>query len=432
VIDPGPPRWLPTPALSTALGLMTGLPLLAIAFNRADLVVVATPIGVSTLLALLRRSFRLPRIHVRPAASTLLEDESTDVEWEISAVEPIELVQLRLRVRGWVEAGEGDAHFVTAVQPGSPRRLSTPLRATRWGRGFLDDVVGQAYTAHGLLRADFVRAAGASIRILPLREGFRAVDAVPSAAGVVGLHRSRRPGDGIDLAGVRPFRPGDRLRRINWPVSSRTGLLHVTATYSDRDTEVVLLLDSTVDLGTSAGVAGSASAIDQAVRAAGSIAEHYLRNGDRVGLLDLSHAARPIRSRPGRAQLERLLESLLEVKVHPLGGLAVQRALSRIPANALTIALSPVLSDDVTDALAGLSRAGRSVVVVDTMPARIELVEPSAWTPTAWQLRMLHRDNVLGSLASHGVPVVPWRGSGSLDEVLHGLSRMATAPKALR
>ena len=78
------------------------------------------------------------------------------------------------------------------------------------------------------------------------------------------------------MAEVRPFRAGDRLRRINWPVSSRTGTLHVTATWSDRDTEVVLLLDTEHDLGISEGVDGRASSLDIAVRAAAAIAEHYL------------------------------------------------------------------------------------------------------------------------------------------------------------
>ena len=195
---------------------------------------------------------------------------------------------------------------------GDPRQFSYRLASTRWGRGQLDGVTLTAYTAHGLLRADEVLPVRSAVRILPLREGFTATDAVPNPTGVVGLHRSRRIGEGVDLAGVRPFVVGDRLRRINWPVSTRTGQLHVTATYSDRDTEVVLVLDTAVEVGESTN--RSASTIDQAVRAAGSIAEHYLRNGDRVGLLDLSRPGRPIRSRSGRNQLNRLIDILLEVR----------------------------------------------------------------------------------------------------------------------
>lgn len=59
---------------------------------------------------------------------------------------------------------------------------------------------------------------------------------VPRAEGLIGGHPSHRPGEGSDVAGVRPFVLGDRLRRINWRVTGRTGTLHVTSTYADRDT----------------------------------------------------------------------------------------------------------------------------------------------------------------------------------------------------
>ena len=60
-------------------------------------------------------------------------------------------------------------------------------------------------------------------------------------------------------------------------MSSRTGTLHVTSTWSDRDTHVVLLLDTEHDIGISEGIDGRASSLDIAVgRAAAAIAEHYL------------------------------------------------------------------------------------------------------------------------------------------------------------
>lgn len=429
---PDPPAWLPTPALSTAFGTMAVLPLLAIALGRPDLLVLAVPVGVAALLALLTRSYRLPTVTVQPRATTLLEGESTQLHWEITAAEALDVLQLRLRLRGWVQQPDGGSLVATTATPAAVTAFDYRLSSTRWGRGHLDGVVVCAYTAMGLLRADAVMPAAASVRVLPLREGFTAVDAVPSAAGVVGLHRSRRAGDGIDLAGIRPFVPGDRLRRINWKVSTRTGSLHVTNTYSDRDAEVVLVLDTSVEIGKSTGAEQASSSLDQAVRAAASVAEHYLRNGDRLGLLDLSRPGRPIRSRAGRGQLDRLVETLLEVRPGFGGLAATERALSRIAAHALVIVLSPLLSDEVGQALAGLTRAGRSMIVVDTLPDRIELPELSDWTELAWRIQMLRRENLAASLAAHGVPVVPWLGSGSLDAVLLGLSRMAGAPRATR
>jgi len=424
-------RWLPTPALTSAIGVLGVLPLLAVTLSRPDLLVIALPIGASALLGLLGRAYRLPRVRLRAEASTLLERESTRLLFEIEAAEGVDVLQLRPVLAGWVELPDGGRQVCTTVEPGQPRRFGYRLASTRWGRGQLDGVLLTAFTAHGMLRADEQVPVQSTFRILPLREGFTATDAVPTATGVVGLHRSRRVGEGVDLAGVRPFVAGDRLRRINWPVSSRAGQLHVTATYSDRDTEVVLALDSTVEIGESTGADRSSSTIDLAVRAAGSIAEHYLRNGDRVGLLDLGRPGRPVRSRSGRNQLNRLIDILLEVRGGSAGNLALTRALARVSPRALVIVLSPLLSDDVADALAELTRSGRAMLVVDTLPEQVEVPEHGQWTELAWQIQMLHRENLAAALLARGVPIVPWLGAGSLDAVLHRLSRLATVPRAV-
>lgn len=424
-------RWLPTPALTSALGVMALLPLLAITLSRPDLLVIALPIGVSALLGLFGRAYRLPQVSVRPEASTLLEGEPTRLLFGIAAAEPVDVLQLRPVLAGWIDLPDGGRQLCTAAEPGPPREFGYRLASTRWGRGQLDGVRLTAFTAQAMLRADELVPLQAAVRILPLREGFTATDAVPDATGVVGLHRSRRIGEGVDLAGVRPFVAGDRLRRINWPVSSRTGQLHVTATYSDRDTEVVLVLDSTVEIGESTGADGSSSTIDLAVRAASSIAEHYLRKGDRVGMLDLGRPGRPIRSRAGRNQLNRLIDILLEVRGGSVGDFAIARALARVSHRALVIVLSPLLSDDVAEALAELTRSGRAMLVVDTLPPEVQVPEQGPWTELAWQIQMLHRENLAAALLSRGVPIVPWLGAGSLDAVLRQLSRLATVPKAV-
>ena len=59
-------------------------------------------------------------------------------------------------------------------------------------------------------------------------------------------------GDGTEFAGIRPFHAGDRLRRINWRVSLRTGALHVVDAPAARRTAAVLLVvDALADYGRS-------------------------------------------------------------------------------------------------------------------------------------------------------------------------------------
>jgi uncharacterized protein (DUF58 family) len=249
----------------------------------------------------------------------------------------------------------------------------------------------------------------------------------------VGNHRSRRPGEGGELAGVRPFAPGDRLRRIDWRVSLRTRDLHVAATLSDRDAEVVLLLDVLGEVGLSGGVAGSASVLDTTVRASAAIAEHYLQRGDRVSLLEYGAAARRLRPATGRRQYLTVLEWLLDVRPDPVevdeNDYDNVFGIHHLSSDALVMVLTPLVDPRSADMLAQLTQSGRYVLAVDTLPPDATVTGGGNWTPLATRLWRLERENVLGRLREHGVPVVAWAGAGSLDLVLRDVARLALIPR---
>jgi len=429
--EPPPARWSPTSALGPAVGAAAALLTLAVLLTRQDLLLLALPLAVGTVLPLLNRARRAPVVGLRTAATTLFEGQSTTLSQQLHVPDGADVIRLRTQLEGWLELPDGGQDVCTAAGPDSDLTLEHRLFAPRWGRSRVGRVSMSVTAAHGLLRTTLTGTEMAGLATIPLRAEFSATDLVPAAQGIVGAHRSRRIGEGVDPAGVRPFAAGDRLRRINWPVSLRTGALHVTATYSDRDTEVMLVLDTAVEVGAGAGPE-SASNLDIAVRAAASIAEHYLRHGDRVAVLDLGRVGQPVRARAGQAHLFRIMDALLDVETVPVRELAVGRAMARISSRALVIMLSPLLSAAVATEAAGLSRAGRSVLVVDTLPSEVALPEPDPWITLAWRLRLIERSNLVAALADHGVPVVPWLGSGSLDQVLAGLSRTARAARVHR
>lgn len=426
-----PARWSPTAALGPVVGAAAVLLALAVLLGRQDLLLLALPLAVGAVLPLSGRARRAPVVRLRTATATLFEGQSTTVSQQLYAPDAVDVIRLRTRVEGWAELPEGGQDVCATAGRDSEVTLDHRLVAPRWGRSRIGRVSMDVTAAHGLLRTTVTGDEVAPLATFPLRAEFSATDLLPAAPGIVGAHRSRRIGEGVDPAGVRPFVAGDRLRRINWPVSLRTGDLHVTATYSDRDTEVVLVLDTAFEVGAGAGP-GTASNLDVAVRATASIAEHYLRHGDRVAVLDLGRAGRPIRPRTGQAHLFRIMDVLLDVRSAPVSELAASRAMARISSRALVIVLSPLLSAEAAVEAAGLSRAGRSVLVVDTLPADVVLPERGPWLELAWRVQLAERNGLVGALADHGVPVVPWLGSGSLDQVLAGLSRTARAARVRR
>src|SRR6266511_888825 len=238
---------------------------------------------------------------------------------------------------------------------------------------------------------------------------------------------------GLDLALVRVhMSPWLRLRRIDWRVTLRTRQLHVVATLSDRDAEVVLLLDVLSEAGRSGGIGGAASVLDTTVRAAATIAEHYLHRGDRVSLLEYGYRARRLPPASGRRQYLRVLEWLLDVRAsggeyEPSAGAFGTHLLS---ANALVVVLTPLLDLRSAAMIARLARSGRFVVAVDTLTSDVRVSRFGPWSAVAYQLWRLDGNNVTGNLRDKGVPVVSWAGAGSLDQVLRDISRLAAAPRA--
>jgi uncharacterized protein (DUF58 family) len=430
-----PPQWAPTRALARAV-LLTGVLLIgAVLLGRADLVVLAVPFAVGTAVALRRRPERAPE--VRLAADHTFLAEGGDVAATISVrnrdVVAYDLVVVRSLISPWLRIERGDRPFVSTIAPRGAADVELAGSALRWGRHPIGPAAAQPVACDGLLLGRPAVTGARGVRVYPVTEPFDADEAMPRAAGLVGAHRSRRPGEGGELAGVRMFAPGDRLRRVDWRVTLRTQQLHVAATLSDRDAEVVLLLDVLAEAGRSGGVHGSASVLDTTVRAAAAIAEHYLQRGDRVSMLEYGPAARRLRPASGRRQYLTVLEWLLDVRPLPSPYEPYEQVFGRhlLSSNALVVVLTPLIDARSAEMLARLARSGRFVVAVDTLPESASPAPRGPWTPVAYRLWRLERDNTMGQLREHGIPVVAWAGAGSLDLVLRDVARMASAPKAV-
>jgi uncharacterized protein (DUF58 family) len=428
-------RWTPTQALGRAV-LLVGLLLAgAMLLGQVDLVVIAAPFALGAAFGIWRRPARAPTVRVTTDAEFLGEGGRLNAVLTVGNLDEVsyDLVVLRTAISPWLLVPHGDRPYVTSVSPGAAADL--PLRGTavRWGRPALGPAVAHAVAADGLLVSDPGTGRARRIKVYPVNDVFEADEVMPRAAGLVGAHHSRRPGEGGELAGVRMFQPGDRLRRIDWRITLRTQEPHVASTLSDRDAEVVLVLDVLHEAGKSGGIHGARSVLDTTVRAAAGIAEHYLHRGDRVALLEYGFRARRLRAASGRRQYHTVLEWLLDIDT-TVGGFepsADAFGPHTVSSNALVVVLSPLLDTRAAAMIARFARAGRFVVGIDTLPSDIPLPVHGDWATAAGRLWKLERENTVGQLREHGVPVVAWAGAGSLDEVLRQVSRMASAPKAV-
>ena len=99
---------------------------------------------------------------------------------------------------------------------------------------------------------------------------------------LAGDHRSLRLGQGTELAQVRPYVPGDDVRKIDWNATARTGQPHVRVHVAERALTTWLVLDVSASMAW--GTADRTKA-DVASGACLAIAHAATRGVNRVGVV---------------------------------------------------------------------------------------------------------------------------------------------------
>lgn len=421
--------WTRTPALSRALvvslcGLAGGLLL-----GEPAPVVLAAPFALLAGLAMAHRPRREPVATARAEHTLLHEGQATRLILHVRGADEIEQVT---RVVSKVAHTTVSPRGVSAEAGDDGPWPEVVLRADRWGRRQIGEERVALFSRWGGYRWGPRLLTGSRLTVLPVRAPFDLAAEAPQPDGLVGPHRSRRPGEGTELHGIRPFASGDRLRRIHWRESLRSGDLHVVTTRAEQDSAVLLLLDGLADLGRSDGIEGQASSLDLSVRAAAALAAHHLRLGDRVGLRVLQSGGAVVPFGSGGRHLQRLEQALAGVRPDARGELPASLRLGLAPGTVVYL-LSPLLAAPVATTAVHFARQGLPALAIDTLPDGVRPLLPpsvdSRIADLAWRVRSLERDELIAQLTAAGVPVTPWRGPGTLDEVLRQLSRRAGRPR---
>jgi len=161
---------------------------------------------------------------------------------------------------------------------------------------------------------------------------------------LAGDHRSWALGDGSELAQIRPYEPGDDVRRIDWNVTARTGEPHVRAHVAERALETWLLLDTSVSM--TFGTADRRK-WDVAEGVALAIGYFAVSRGNRLAVAtfgDRNPVARPARQ-GNRGLLALLLELRREPDLEPVGPTSLGDALARAGRLARRRSVIVVVSD---------------------------------------------------------------------------------------
>jgi uncharacterized protein (DUF58 family) len=257
------------------------------------------------------------------------------------------------------------------------------------------------------------------LRVYPRPEVVRRLLQPAETQAFAGNEVSRLRGEGIEFAEVRPFVPGDRVRRINWRVSARRGDLHVNEMRPERNADVVVFVDTFSDVREDA-TTPAGTTLDLAVRAAAALVSAYLRRRDRVGLIGFGGTLRWLRPEMGERQLYRVADALLDTEAHFSHAWKGLEVIPRqtLPPKSLVVALTPLLDGRSVTALLELRGRGHDLSVIAVSP--LPFVRPGRreTEQLAYRLWEMEREALLARFLALGVPVVEWRRGEPLDGVL--------------
>jgi uncharacterized protein (DUF58 family) len=126
----------------------------------------------------------------------------------------------------------------------------------------------------------------------------------------IGVRQRRRRGAGLDFEQLREYREGDSPRSIDWKATARARKLIAREYQDERDQQVVLLIDCGRRM---AAQDGELTHFDYVLNAALLLAYAGLRQGDAVGFLTMSGAARWFAPRKSVATINLILNRVYDL-----------------------------------------------------------------------------------------------------------------------
>jgi uncharacterized protein (DUF58 family) len=395
--------------------VLAGLGLLgALSLGRPELAAIAAPFAVFVALGLVLAREPSIRAWSEIERERQLESRHVDLSVELSTDRTVPRLELLLDLPAGVVA-EGPDPILIRLARGEQRELEVPLLCKHWGTYRVGGVVWRARDAFGLLVYEGRAGEPRQLKVYPRGETLQRLLRPLETQAFSGNQVARNRGEGIEFADLRPFTPGDRVRRVNWRATARRGEPWINELHPERNADVVLFLDTFVearrdDLGT----------LDIGVRAAAALADLYLREKDRVGVVSFGGVLNWLTVSSGTTQLYRIVDSLLDAQIvlsYAWKDLGIIPP-GTLPPRALVIALSPLLDERAVGALLDLRARGFDLAVVELSPVPFAPERETDTERLAYRLWLLQREALRSKYAALGVPIVEWQEGVPMEAVV--------------
>lgn len=261
-----------------------------------------------------------------------------------------------------------------------------------------------------------VRPASLRLRHIPLKPRFTLHAAGPISA--------RLAGSGTDFFGTREYRPGDPLRRLNWRLAAR----HPRKLFANEyEREEIGDFGLILDARRLTGADGMEEALFEAsIGAAASLAETFLKEGNRVALLIFGKTITSLAPGYGKRQLQLILRSLAHAD---LGSNLSFEHLEYFPARLFPgrsiIVMFSVLDPRDLETYARLRSFGYEILLISPDPVEYAArkLPPAEINSLAVRAARVERTIQLNQLLKLGVQVIDWQTGQPLEEAIQKTAR---------
>ncbi|MBA3717862.1 MAG: DUF58 domain-containing protein, partial [Actinobacteria bacterium] len=379
-----------------ALGLIASLVL-----GFPELVVLAAPFAFIAGAGLALADTPTLSVAVELERDRAIEGDDLIFTVRVGSSVAVEQLDLSLSIPDELSLTDGENPVALRMTEAGEREVEYRLSCERWGSYLVGDVKVRAYDRFRIFRYDQSVDLRVPLKVYPRPEFVRELLRPLETQVFTGNLVAREKGEGIEFADLRQFVPGDRVRRINWRASARRGELWVNERHAERNSDVILFLDSF----TEAKREGE-STLDRTVRGAAALVEHYLEHKDRVGLVSFGGVLNWLLPATGMTQLYRIVDSLLDTEVTLNYAWKDIDVIPRrtLPPKALVIGLTPLLDERAAGALIDLRARGFDLALVEISP--VPFVDPGRLEQEqiAFRIWELRREALRGQYERAGVP----------------------------
>lgn len=348
---------------------------LTLFLREPSLTIFVIPIALTLLYSSLVSPIGPPKIRVRRLLNPLRSfgGESIKVTVEITngTGDNIDDIVLDDLVPDSLRIDSGTTSFHLSLKPREQVLRFYELAAPKRGRYVLGPLRAVSYDTMRFRQYSITVPGQDVVTVFPRVEELGQVEMLSRRIGPwPGTIPSRIVGPGTEFFELRLYAPGDELRRINWKASAKQRRLVTNEFETERVTDVLVVLDG------SEGVLSGLFAADVEefqVNLAASLCSQLLFQGNRVGLLVYGAERTWLPPTFGKRQLLMILNSLAISRAGPAIvpiDFVVQTIVGAVlPAHSVIAFISPLLDEEVVEAIGNVAAAGYSLLCLTPEPA---------------------------------------------------------------